>query len=76
MKRTVIVAVLALGFASPAIAGHCPKDVRLIDAELARQSNSKAQNLRDRGAKLHKAGKHKDSVVALHQAMKILGLTH
>ena len=76
MKRIVVAAFMIFGFAGPAIASHCPKDVKLIDAALAKQSNAEAQALRDQGDTLHKAGKHKESEVALHQAMKILGLAH
>lgn len=76
MKRLLISAIIVFGFASPALAGHCPKDVKLIDAALAQQSNAEAQSLRDTGAALHKSGTHKDSLKALHQAMEILGIKH
>lgn len=76
MRRLFITAIFALGFASPAFASHCPKDVKLIDAALAQQSNPEVKALRDKGEELHKAGKHKESEDALHQAMKILGLNH
>lgn len=76
MKRIVIVAVTLFGLASPALAGHCPKDVKLIDAALAQQSNDEAKALRDQGEALHKAGEHSESLEALHQAMKLLGLEH
>lgn len=76
MKRIVIVAVALCGFASPALASHCPKDIKLIDAALAQQSNAEAKVLRDKGEALHKAGKHEESLDALHQAMKLLGLEH
>ncbi len=76
MKRLIIAAFIAVGFASPALASHCPKDVKLIDAALAEQSNAEAKTLRDQGDALHKAGKHKESEDALHKAMEILGLQH
>ena len=76
MKRLFIAAIFTFGLASPALAGHCPKDVKLINAALAQQSNAEAQSLRDEGAALHKSGTHKDSLKALHEAMKILGLDH
>lgn len=76
MKRILIAAVISFGFASPALAGHCPKDVKRIDEALAGQSNAKVTELRDKGAKLHKEGSHGKSLAALHQAMKTLGLDH
>ena len=76
MKRLLISVIIVFGFASPALAGHCPKDVKLIDAALAGQSNAEAQSLRDKGDALHKSGTHKDSLEALHQAMEILGIKH
>jgi len=76
MKRLIIAAFVIFGFASPALAGHCPKDVKLIDAALATQSNAKAKALSEKGDGLHKAGKHKDSLAALHEAMEILGIKH
>ncbi len=85
MKRTLlaaVVAVFAVGVsAGPALAGHCPRDVGLIDKELettkvsdAQMSTAKA--LRDEGDALHKSGRHGPSVATLHEAMKILGVSH
>lgn len=76
MRRLFIAAIIAFGFANPALASHCLKDVKLIDAALTQQSNAEAQTLRDKGDALHKAGKHKESEDALHEAMKILGIKH
>ncbi len=76
MKHMIIAAFLVFGFATPALAGHCPKDIRKVSAALADQDNARASNLRDKGRSLHKAGKHKESLAALHQAMKMLGIKH
>jgi hypothetical protein len=76
MKRLIIAAFVIFGFASPALAGHCPKDVKLIDAALATQSNAKAKALRDKGDGLHKSKSHKESLAALHESMEILGIKH
>lgn len=76
MKRTIIAVIFAIGFTSPALAGHCPKDVKAIDAALAEQSNAEAKALRDKGQQLHEAGQHGESLEALHQAMNILGIEH
>jgi hypothetical protein len=76
MRRLFIAVFFAFGFTSPALASHCPKDVKAIDAVLAQQSNAEAQSLRDKGEMLHKAGKHKESLAALHEAMKMIGVKH
>ncbi len=76
MKKFFVAAIVVFGFASPALAGHCPKDVRLIDAALAQTSNAEAKSLRDKGDALHKSGTHGDSLAALHEAMKILNIEH
>lgn len=76
MKRILVAAVLVAGFAGPAFAGHCPKDVALIDAELAKQSNAEAKELRDKGAAAHAAGQHTESLADLHKAMELLGISH
>ena len=76
MKQAVIAMIVIFGFASPAIAGHCPKDANLIKQALASQSNAEAEALLNEGVALHSSGKHKESLDALHQAMEILGIAH
>ena len=80
MKRMLAVAVAAL-FAGTAFASHCPKDVKAIDDAMktaklsdAQKKDVKAQ--RDKGEELHKAGKHAESEVELHKAMKTLKIEH
>ncbi len=72
--------VLAL-LASPAVAGHCPVDVKKIDkaiesADLSAADLAKVTSLRNEGDALHKAGNHGESLDALHEAMEILGIGH
>ena len=76
MKRLIIAAILIFGFASPAMADHCRKDIRLIQAALQGQNNAKAEKLLAKGRKQHKAGNHDAAETALHQAMKMLGIKH
>ena len=76
MRKLLVAAIVVFGFASPALAGHCPKDVKLIDAALAQTSNAEAKSLRDKGDALHKSGTHGDALAALHEAMKILNIEH
>ena len=76
MKRLIIAAILIFGFSSPAMADHCRKDIRIIQAALQGQNNAKAEKLLTKGRKLHKAGKHDEAETALHQAMKMLGIKH
>lgn len=73
---------LASLIATPALAGHCPKDVGAIDAELAKnpplsaEQLAEAKRLRDEGARLHEAGEHGASLEALHKAMEIIEMEH
>jgi hypothetical protein len=79
---TVAAIAVALLWATPAFAAHCPKDVKLIDQTLAKGTSLDAaqmttvKTLRDSGDQLHKAGKHGESIKALHEALEILGVEH
>jgi len=78
MKRLALLAVLSFA-ASTALAFHCPADMKKIDAALPKAKLSASQmsevkKLRADGEKLHKAGKHQDSVDTLAKAMKILNI--
>ena len=76
MKK-VLFAALVLA-SSSAFAFHCPKDMKAIDAALAKNPKLSAQQMaevkkyRAEGETLHKAGKHQESVDTLAKAMKIL----
>jgi outer membrane biogenesis lipoprotein LolB len=79
MKRFILGTALALLSAS-ALAFHCPKDMKAIDAALAKHPQLSAEQMsevkkyRAEGEALHKAGKHQESVDTLAKAMKILGI--
>lgn len=78
MLRKVIGAAFVLALLStPAAAFHCPKDIKAIDAalqntKLSDVDKSKVKKLRDEGETLHKAGKHKESVAKLAEALQML----
>jgi hypothetical protein len=80
MKIRSIVVALSLALASTvALANSCPKEMKAIDAALSKSKLSEAQmsevkKLRADGEKLHKDGKHGDSMAALGKAKKILGI--
>ncbi len=80
MTRIILIAFLAAGLAGPALAGQCPKIMKSIDAALAKdpqlsaEQSAEIKKLRAEGAKLHKSGKHADSVATLAKAKKILGM--
>ena len=81
IKRTLAAAADLVLAANPALAGHCPKDVKAIDAALESSTLSQAKAsevkaLRDKGNQLHKSGTHGDSLQVLHKAMAILGIGH
>ncbi len=71
--------VLALA-AGTAFAHNCPNEMKAIDAKLATAPKladadlAKVKSLRSEGEAAHKAGKHDDSMKALGEAKKILGI--
>lgn len=77
IKRSLLAVVFAAAFAAPALAGHCPADVKAIDNALSKGHVSSAQMsevkaLRDQGEAQHKAGQHKEAVDTLAEAMRII----
>jgi hypothetical protein len=78
MKTRFLVGFLALA-SSSAMAFHCPADMKKIDAAMAGAKLSAPQmdevkKLRAEGERLHKEGKHQESVDTLAKAMKIMGI--
>ena len=76
-KRLLLATIFATAFSLPALAGHCPADVKAIDHALPKTSLSEAKKaevmtLRNQGETQHKAGQHKESVATLAKAMRIL----
>jgi hypothetical protein len=77
MKR--IAFLVALAFAGGAFAFHCPVDMGAIDdalpkAKLSAAQSAEVKKLRAEGEKLHKDGKHTESMAVLGKAKAILGL--
>ena len=75
--RSVLIAALMTGYATSALAFHCPADVKAIDNGLAKVQMSQSQkaevmSLRAEGEALHKAGSHKDAVDKLSEAMRLV----
>jgi hypothetical protein len=75
--RSMTVAVLLALSSGVAFANSCPKEMRAIDAALPKAKLSESQmsevkKLRAEGEKLHKDGKHSESMEALGKAKKIL----
>ena len=72
--------VLLVLMAMPALAYHCPMDMKKIDTALAANPTLDAakmaefKKLRAEGEAFHQAGKHAESVAAFGKAMKILGI--
>jgi hypothetical protein len=77
MKKFVVV---SMAFATTmAFAHNCPNEIKAIDAKmtsakLSDADSAKVKALRDEGEKSHKAGKHDDSMKALGEAKKMLGI--
>jgi hypothetical protein len=80
MKLRSIIVAMALALASGTVfASSCPKEMKAIDAALPAAKLSDAQmkevkQLRADGEKLHKEGKHSESMAALGKAKKMLGM--
>ena len=79
MKKFLL--ILSLSFAATsAFANSCPKELKAIDAKLATNPKladadmTKVKGLRADGEKWHKEGKHTESMKALGDAKKLLGL--
>jgi hypothetical protein len=79
IKRSFIVAAVLVGFAAPALAGHCPVDVKKLEAAMPNLKGAElalAKEAAAKGAELHAAGKHGESLKVMHAALKKLGLDH
>ncbi len=79
MKTPLIAAALVLA-AGSVFAHNCPNEMKAIDAKLATNPTlaaadlEKVKKLRADGEAAHKAGKHDDSMKALGEAKKALGI--
>jgi len=78
MKKLVLGSMMMF-FAAMASAHGCPGEMRAIDAKvptanLPAADMSKVKALREEGEKLHKEGKHTESMKALAEAKKLLGV--
>jgi hypothetical protein len=80
MKRLLALGAALLFAAGTAFAFHCPKDMKEIDAALAKNPKlteaqmKEVKDLRAKGEELHKAGKHQESIDTLAKAKKILSI--
>jgi hypothetical protein len=75
----VLMTTLLLFLSSVALAHNCPNEMKAIDAELRKTELTganleKVKDLRSQGEKAHTAGKHDDSMKALGEAKKMLGI--
>ena len=77
MKKFVVVSLAFV--TSMAFAHNCSNEMKAIDAKMANAKLSdsdlvKVKALREEGEKFHKAGKHDESMKALGEAKKMLGI--
>jgi hypothetical protein len=75
----VAVAALTLAFAGAAFAYSCPLEMKKIDAalqtaKLDAAKMAEVKKLRAEGEKLHKEGKHDESMKTLGKAKEMLGV--
>ena len=80
MKRSLVLAGVLVGFATPALASECPTYMQKIDAALAANQNLSASQIEDakkhrsEGEADHAAGKHEDAIAQLKKAADALGI--
>ena len=77
ITRSLLAAAFVVAFSAPALAFHCPADVKAIDNALPKSNLTATQKaevmkLRDEGEAQHNAGKHQESVNTLAKAMRII----
>jgi hypothetical protein len=78
--RKLLVVVAGLAIAGAAWAHNCPNEMKAIDAKLAtkpqlsKENADKVAKLRADGETHHKAGRHSESMAALGEAKKLLGI--
>ncbi len=78
--RSFVLAAAIFALAAPALAYHCPVDMKKIDAALAKNPPLVSEQLaevkerRAEGEGLHNAGNHGAAVDTLGKALEILGL--
>ena len=78
-KTSSVAAALALA-SGAALANNCPNEMKAIDAKrattpsISAADSAKIKVLRADGEAAHKAGKHDDSMKALGEAKKMLGI--
>lgn len=78
MKKALVL-VSSLFVSSVAFAHGCPGEMKKIDAalpsaKLSAADATKVKDLRAKGEELHKGGKHSESMAALGEAKKMLGM--
>ena len=78
--RKLLVVAAGLALAGAAWAHNCPAEMKAIDAklqtkpQLSKETADKVAKLRADGEAHHKAGRHGESMAALGEAKKLLGI--
>jgi hypothetical protein len=79
-KFASLLAIASLAVSGAAFAHNCPNEMKAIDAKLGTKptlsadASAKVTKLRADGEKFHKEGKHAESMAALGEAKKLLGI--
>lgn len=79
MKNLSLAALLVMSLATPALANHCPMDMKKIEAAMKttmvdEATKMKVMELYNKGKAEHEAGDHQASMKDLAEAMKLLGI--
>ena len=79
MKNLSLAALLVMSLATPALANHCPMDMKKIEAAMKTTmaddaTKKKVMELYNKGKAEHEAGDHASSMKDLGEAIKLLGI--
>ena len=79
-RPAAVAAFAGATLTTPALAAHCPKDVKKINAALSMVKDAKmmtmAKDAANEGLALHKAKQHGEAIKVLHAAMEKNGIKH
>jgi hypothetical protein len=81
MRIILIVLATLAGFAAPAWANQCPRNIAALDEQMQEHGSmlspdkaAQIKGLRDKAERAHKAGNHDEAMQAVQQARNAMGM--